>query len=473
MITPLPTYKLLGLGQVEPTPGYESELDPDGWAWTVTPSADGTLHVHAEGPRYTVAAGRARLEPDPDTDKPTYVLKWSTHDKKPSATAVRRALKAFTFHPDFEARMAEAARIAVQNELAVLRDELADLDQRRKHLLARLETLAAWPPAEPKRSAPKKRVCASCTRRKIRPNTCRTCGRHMCPHFTTSRVGYVGTCPKCALASRAQYAESLRKTGTRPAMVKEAQDAAARKERERVRAEERQAHARAAIDRIVSDPRAATGDKLQMLDDHTWSWFGEARIDDIKALPGGPEAIALYNDAIRAKNAEKDAQEEQTRAEETARKVRDLVQVRAFLVKHAQPEVVELFDEGRLAEKALVDLVRDHVFRELSDFPRYVRLQARDICHDASCPNPDRAKFEKAEIDELSVEEFRALKAIRQRAPEGAVCKTVLHTVRCREEDCFASKVERKSVLVSTTWHGRPLSREYALTPPRLTIIST
>ena len=126
-------------------------------------------------------------------------------------------------------------------------------------------------------------------------------------------------------------------------------------------------------------------------------------------------------------------------------------------------------DRGRLSEHLLPDtellhLVHDHVFAALTDHERYTRITESDVrdAHDEDLCSDFCAKFAVDDATELPATEWAALVEVRTHAPEGSIVTPRIHKGYCPQ--CEGDReVTRYSALLQIDWHGRKLSREYAL----------
>lgn len=121
-------------------------------------------------------------------------------------------------------------------------------------------------------------------------------------------------------------------------------------------------------------------------------------------------------------------------------------------------------DDDLLPDEELLKIVRDHVFTDLTTFPRYEKLTSKDVEHEFDGEYLDECggevDFSAGTVESLVAETWRNLKAIQAAAPEGATVTPRYHAAMC---DRCGAETERFSALVSVEWHGRQFSREYAI----------
>lgn len=122
---------------------------------------------------------------------------------------------------------------------------------------------------------------------------------------------------------------------------------------------------------------------------------------------------------------------------------------------YGSKEQVERMDDGWLSDDEGWTIIRDGVFAAMEPFPRYERLTKNDL--DEHAPVED-VSFGVTDAESLSGPAYSDLKALVAAAPEGATLTPRLHTATG-----WGEIVTRLSCLVSVTWHGKTLSREYAL----------
>ena len=104
------------------------------------------------------------------------------------------------------------------------------------------------------------------------------------------------------------------------------------------------------------------------------------------------------------------------------------------------------------------------MFAPLADCERYVTLVAADVEHGEDCPGP-ATKYSAAPAESVSATQWTAYTTILRAAAEidGATVTVQEHRGWCDAAGCSGGGVSRYSALVSVEWHGRRLSREYAL----------
>ncbi len=123
--------------------------------------------------------------------------------------------------------------------------------------------------------------------------------------------------------------------------------------------------------------------------------------------------------------------------------------------------------EGLLSDDDLLGVVREVLFHKITA-KRLPKLEDRDFC---ACVTqavplrgprmPSRCEYgTSTNVKDVPPAQYAVLTKVRLQAPAGATVVLRRHHGRCNA--CGRSK-ERVGVLVTLNWHGRPLSREYAL----------
>jgi hypothetical protein len=188
------------------------------------------------------------------------------------------------------------------------------------------------------------------------------------------------------------------------------------------------------------------------------AWIAELDQQNVEARDRAI-AEALARQAQEAKcRAEKEAQEAEEQARKQAQEAQYSAAVAALVRQVGSPVDVDRLEAGVLPQEEIDRLVHDHVFAPLNEFPRYEKLTARDVEHDENCCADD-ASYDVDDAGELTADEWTRLKAIRAAMPAATVTPR-LHSGECRYCEGGA---ERLSAKVLANWHGRDLTREYAL----------
>lgn len=188
--------------------------------------------------------------------------------------------------------------------------------------------------------------------------------------------------------------------------------------------------------------------------------------DDYLVGSGLPTVCPDWDDTghlLTILQREQEAVRAEVAAEEERREREQAEAIDAWVAEYGDESVRARHAEGLLPRAELLAAVRDQVFVDLSELPRYVRLRADDVAHDNDCPYDADLTFEASEVEALSAETYAALLVVRERAPEGATVTPRVHVGSC---DACSGRIERYSALVSLDWYGIRLSREYTLASP-------
>jgi hypothetical protein len=147
----------------------------------------------------------------------------------------------------------------------------------------------------------------------------------------------------------------------------------------------------------------------------------------------------------------------------------------AFVAQHGTPVQSSRRVDGLMSDEEALKLLRDSVFAPIGA-PKYVRLSADDVDHVGDDYEKDAAFGTSDDKDDVSPAltdaEYLALQQIRTEAKgiPGATVTSRVHEgwCSCKSDECDVDKstVRRASALVTVTWNGRELSREYALKAP-------
>jgi hypothetical protein len=185
------------------------------------------------------------------------------------------------------------------------------------------------------------------------------------------------------------------------------------------------------------------------------------------------ELIPAKQAEIDAERAAKKAEAERRRAEEERKEAikarekeesakRLAAQLDAWVAEHGTADMKERHAEGLLARSEIKDAMRDQTFAPLADFPRYRKMKKSEICDAEGYEYEEHdVSFEVETAESLSAEEYAALKAIREAAPDGAVVEPRIHTATCDECDYTEN---RTGFMVRITIGELEFSREYGMT---------
>lgn len=241
---------------------------------------------------------------------------------------------------------------------------------------------------------------------------------------------------------------------------------AAKKELERLRKEEKRRETERkvaeAVERIFANPKDVV---LQTLSrrghiDTFSSAYTVLEIDTVsyEAHPEYKRVVEVFDAALAVVKAEVQAEKERKAQEEKAQEEARQAAIRTFLVTHASSEEVEIFDRGLLGETRIKDLARAQLFDGIQQ-ARYERIVDSDIEHEDECSGYS-VSYDTTSEFEMTLGQYRALKRIEATAPEGSTVEVRQHVAEC---DGCSGRVERLGALVTVTWNGYKLSREYAL----------
>jgi hypothetical protein len=129
--------------------------------------------------------------------------------------------------------------------------------------------------------------------------------------------------------------------------------------------------------------------------------------------------------------------------------------IQTWVQHHGTPELRTRFAEGELTEDEVYLEIRRDVFAPLDGFARFQRITWRDFGPDCGCTDEDVAVEAAHDLDDA---QCAVLRAVVGAAPEGAHVHPRVHVGRCGEQ-----VIRRWSVKVTLDWHGRSLTRVYAL----------
>jgi hypothetical protein len=167
------------------------------------------------------------------------------------------------------------------------------------------------------------------------------------------------------------------------------------------------------------------------------------------------EQAASEAQALLAERAERAEEDKNKLAEEkaAAARLRDEA-CRAFIETH-RPGMLERYEANVLPTDELWGAIRDHVFSPLSAHERYTRLIDSDLQHDCE----SNVDFEVEDADGLTAGQWAALKTLRAALPSATITPRK-HVGSCDQCDSVVTRFSARAV---AEWHGRELSREYAL----------
>jgi hypothetical protein len=117
-----------------------------------------------------------------------------------------------------------------------------------------------------------------------------------------------------------------------------------------------------------------------------------------------------------------------------------------------------------------IDLARAEIFKPFDVFPRWEMLKPDQVRHELGCTGVKSVEFSTVERVRISRSEWIALKDITMQAKVAGDHPWLRGepfsvTLRCHLATCTACHAETDAVsaVVSVSWAGRRLSREYAL----------
>lgn len=140
--------------------------------------------------------------------------------------------------------------------------------------------------------------------------------------------------------------------------------------------------------------------------------------------------------------------------------------VNAWLAAHGTESMQERHRENVLAQTELLAAVRDHVFAGFAaEYKRYGRMVASEHDHVDDCAGRE-VRFRTEDCVTLTEQQFERLKQLREAAAKAPIELTIYartHTAWCNGCEGEGDVRTRYSALVSGTWAGHKLSREYVL----------
>ena len=162
-------------------------------------------------------------------------------------------------------------------------------------------------------------------------------------------------------------------------------------------------------------------------------------------------AVAEANaEATRLNDAHKAREQIEASAKAKAEKAKHLA-LSTFLADHGTPTQQKRRAANLMTDDEILRLVRDHVFAPLGHLQRYERMKASNF-------DEHYVEFSSNDAATCSDEQFEAMEAIGALLPESTVTLRE-HVAEVRSLD--ETHVKR-GFLVTITWHGWVLSREYA-----------
>jgi len=164
------------------------------------------------------------------------------------------------------------------------------------------------------------------------------------------------------------------------------------------------------------------------------------------------QAVQKRIEEYEREQAEEKAKEEQ---EEAFSKALD-----TFVLHHGSTDQIERLAAGLLPSDEARNLLRNHLFAPLDDFPRYERLKSDDIPHasDEECGYgcDGDLDFGVEDLESLDKEAWERFQVLQTLIPDDAQHDLRLHYGKCEQCD---GTVGSRSVLVTIEWHGQNFSR--------------
>lgn len=190
---------------------------------------------------------------------------------------------------------------------------------------------------------------------------------------------------------------------------------------------------------------------LRRNDLHAWAVASPSyKYDDCYSAAFGAGWRDRAHAAAKARNAEEQAA--------------NAAIVDAWVRDHGTASERARHAEKLLGEPELLASVRAWAFAGI-DAPRYARLAARDHVHADDCAGDD-VRFTVDDLTAVTAAQYERLQEVRAaaaQAPISLMLELRRHTAACQGCEGTDDVVTRDAVLVSGTWAGRRLSREYAL----------
>lgn len=144
----------------------------------------------------------------------------------------------------------------------------------------------------------------------------------------------------------------------------------------------------------------------------------------------------------------------------------ELEHARAAWVAEHLPAHLDRYAEGLMPFDELTQHARAAVFAPLDAIPRYRKIRASEVPHGEECYSP-HVEFGVEQDAPLGARQYDRLRVLRDAVAQlpGATVSLREHSGICQCGDCDfgRDRVVRVGALVSVTWFGTPLSREYSL----------
>lgn len=136
----------------------------------------------------------------------------------------------------------------------------------------------------------------------------------------------------------------------------------------------------------------------------------------------------------------------------------------ALIRREGTSNQVERLDAGMLPDTEFDHIIREYLFRDLSDWPKWRRIKAemiRDMALERRKTNgQDPVQFDTEDIkaDALKDSQWENLKKLRSTAPEGADVTAYWVTATCGD---YMQKLTKARVTL--TFCGRKFQREFKI----------
>lgn len=243
--------------------------------------------------------------------------------------------------------------------------------------------------------------------------------------------------------------------------------------REAAEQRERETEYCAAAERVVAERETCgRAPSLRI----SWPYAGQgsdSRQQIYLEIAARPEVVAWQAEIDAANEAERLAQQardaDRAAAEAEAEKLDAAAKARYVEAAAELVRTVGTADQvARLAAGVLPvaerdALVHDVAFAPLAARARYERLTKADAPHADDCEGADKISFRaEAEDDGVTADQWAQIEILRELMPAAEI-HVRWHHVVCEAEYCPVGL--RWSALVTVQWHGRALTREYALPP--------
>lgn len=177
----------------------------------------------------------------------------------------------------------------------------------------------------------------------------------------------------------------------------------------------------------------------------------DAKIAEVEALfPAAMEVAWKNYNALQAEKDRKAAEKQALKAE--------------WVSKYGTDDMKERFEAGVLPEDELFDVVRDHLYAPLNDFPRYQKMKKSDICEaDEYEYESHRVSYKTEDLTEMTADQFAMMKKIKAAAQEGAVIEARKHVGVCADCGNDEGYLKRVGFMVRVTVGEFEFSREYGM----------